>query len=220
MVKEGNSYQRDIKVLQYNLQIDINPAKTALVVVDMQNDVLHSQGILAKQGFLLDGVEAFVGRVSSLMNMCRAKGIPVIATRHIIRENHQGKAVGGGIWVEMRPHLQAAGYRQGTWGAQIIEGLPIPDFVVEKHRFNAFYGTGLESLLRSLQAEVIIFSGAATNICVESTIRDAFERDFRIIAIEDCLAAFTREAHEASLITLRFLGAVISSKELSKHLTK
>jgi ureidoacrylate peracid hydrolase len=67
----------------------------------------------------------------------------------------------------------------------------------------------MEYLLRGLKTEVIIFSGVATNVCVESTIRDAFFRDFGPIIIEDCVVAYTQQAHEASLRNLRFFGSAI-----------
>lgn len=219
MAKQENTEQQSFKMHQYNHPVRFELSKVALIVVDMQNDFILPQGIMAKQGHPLDDLEAFVERVASLMKMCKGKNIPIIATRHIIRENVHGQAVGGGIWVEMRPFLKVGGLRQGTWGAEIIDGLPVPDYIIDKPRFSAFYGTSLECLLRGLHTEVIIFSGVATNVCVESTIRDAFFRDFRVITIEDCVAAFTREAHEASLPMIRFLGAVISLNELSDFIT-
>jgi ureidoacrylate peracid hydrolase len=215
MIGKRDAPHQTFKVNQYNLPTNFDLDKVALMVVDMENDFIHSEGILAKQGFCVVDLDAFVKRVSNLMNLFKINGLPVIATRHIIREDTHGHAVGGGLWVEMRPFLKVAGFRQDTWGAKLIDNLPVPDYVIEKPRFSAFYETGLESLLRGLNTEVIVFSGVATNVCVESTIRDAFCRDFRTISIENCMAAYTLQAHEASLLALRFLGAVISLNELS-----
>ena len=206
--------QKEIKVYQYNLPLHIDPANMALIVVDMQNDFIHPDGILPKKSFGVADLDLFVERMSTLINACRAKGMPVIATRHIIKENDKGQAIGGGLWAEMRPFLKHEGFRLGTWGAELIEGLPVPDHVIDKPRFSAFYETGLYCLLRGIEAETLIFAGVATNVCVESTIRDAFFRDFNIITVENCTAAYSREAHNASLVTLRFLGAVISLNEL------
>jgi len=211
MNKEGViTPSKAFKVYQYSLPLHFNPSNTVLAVVDMQNDFIHPQGVLARQGLLFDDFEGFVKRVATLMGRCRSKGLPVVATRHIIHQNPQGQAVGGGLWVEMRPFLETEGFRQGSWGAEIIDGLPRPDYIIDKTRFSGFFETNMECLLRGLRAETIIFSGVATNVCVESIIRDAFFRDFRIIIIEDCMSAYTQEAHEASLKTLRFLGTVIS----------
>lgn len=210
MVDPENAPKQEFKVYEYNLPVTLEPTKTALLVVDMQNDFIHPRGILSRYGLSVNGLDSFVKRVSNLIELCQTKGLPVIATRHIIRQDRRGKAAGGGLWVEMRPFLKTEGFRSGTWGAEIIEGLPPPDFIVEKTRFSAFYETGMERLLRDLRIEFIIFSGVATNVCVESTIRDAFFRDFRIITVEDCVTAYTQPAHEGSLHTLRFLGAVIS----------
>jgi len=215
MNKEGVvNPSKAFKVYQYSLPLNFNPPNTVLAVVDMQNDFIHPQGVLARQGLLFDGLEGFVKRVANLMGRCRSKGLPVVATRHIIHQNPQGQAVGGGLWVEMRPFLKTEGFRHGSWGAEIIDSLPRPDYIIDKARFSGFFETNMECLLRGLRTETIIFSGVATNVCVESTIRDAFFRDFRIIIIEDCISAYTQEAHEASLKTLRFLGTVISLDKL------
>jgi len=215
MNKEGDvNPSKAFKVYQYSLPLNFNPQNTVLLVIDMQNDFIHPHGILGKQGLLIDGLEGFVKRVGNLIDLCRSKGLPIIATRHIIHQNQQGQAVGGGLWVEMRPFLKTEGFRQGSWGAEIVDGLPRPDYIIDKTRFSGFFETNMECLLRGLKAETIIFSGVATNVCVESTIRDAFYRDLRIIIIEDCILAYTQEAHEASLKTLRFLGTVISLDNL------
>jgi len=219
MKEQVGTSQKTFKVYQYNLPTDFVLNKVALMVIDMQNDFIHPKGILGRQGFCVVDLGTFVKRVADLMNLFKANGLPVIATRHIIRQNSQGHAIGGGLWVEMRPFLKVAGLRHGTWGAELIDGLPVPDYIIGKHRFSAFYETGLESLLRGLNTEVVVFSGVATNICVESSIRDAFCMDFRIISIENCMAAYTIQAHEASLLTLRFLGTVISLNELIQLLT-
>jgi ureidoacrylate peracid hydrolase len=215
MIKEGVANPpKAFNVYQYSLPLDFTPSHTVLAVVDMQNDFIHPQGVLGRQGLLVDGFEGFVQRVGKLVVLCRAKGLPIIATRHIIHQNPQGQAVGGGLWVEMRPFLKTEGFRPGSWGAEIVDGLPIPDYIIDKTRFSGFFETNMECLLRGLKTETIIFSGVATNVCVESTIRDAFFRNFRTIIIEDCISAYTQEAHEASLKTLRFFGTVISFNNL------
>ncbi len=206
--------RKGFKVYEYSLPFDFSPSRTILAVVDMQNDFVHPKGILGKEGVFVDGFERFVSKVGTLMEACRVKGLPVIATRHIIHQDPGGLAVGGGLWVEMRPFLKTGGFRHGSWGAEIVDGLPKPDYVIDKTRFSAFFETNMECLLRGLKTETIIFSGVATNACVESTIRDAFFRDFRPIIIEDCVAAYTQQAHEASLKNLRFFGTVISLNEL------
>ena len=210
MKNQGTRESQEIKIYQYNLPPVIDWTRAVLMVVDMQNDFIHPKGLLAKEGFQVDGLDILSDNVSRLMNGCRQQGIPIIATRHSIEEDASGQAVGGGLWVEMRPFLKTKGFRKGTWGAEIIQGLPTPDFFVDKPRFSAFYQTNLAGLLRGLGCEVIIFSGVATNVCVESTIRDAFFSDFRIVSIDNCMGAYTQQAHEASLITLRFLGDVLS----------
>jgi len=214
MASGQDSGKQDLKLYQYNLPICIDPGETALIVVDMQNDFIHPEGVLGRRGFDVEDLDNFVDRIGSLMKAFKSEGMPVIATRHIIQKNGAGEAVGGGLWVEMRQFLKRDGFREGTWGAQLIDGLELPDYIIDKPRFSAFYQTCLEALLRGLDIRTIVFSGVATNVCVDSTIRDAFFRDFHVVTVQDCVAAYSREANEASLVTLRFLGAVIKLNDL------
>jgi len=217
---KSHQEEQDITLYQYNLPMRVNPKIMGLIVVDMQNDFVHPDGALGKQGFKVDNLELLIGKINNLIKISKSYGIPVIGTRHIIRQNKRGEAEGGGLWVEMRQFLKHEGFREGTWGAELVEGLEPPEFIINKPRFSAFYETDLETLLRGVKVESIIFSGVATNVCVESTIRDAFFRDFRVISVEDCMGAYTREAHEGSLRTLRFLGSVRLLNEVSDLLNE
>jgi len=77
---------KDFKVYEYSLPFDLPLSRTILAVVDMQNDFIHPQGILGKEGVFVDGFEDLVSKVGTLMGACRMKGLPVIATRHIIHQ--------------------------------------------------------------------------------------------------------------------------------------
>jgi ureidoacrylate peracid hydrolase len=84
------------------------------------------------------------------------------------------------------------------------------DRVVQKHRYNAFHGTDLDMILRAKGITHLIFTGVATNVCVETTARDAVVRDYEIILVNDCLAGSSVEEHQASLRTLsRFFNATV-----------
>jgi ureidoacrylate peracid hydrolase len=107
-----------------------------------------------------------------------------------------------------------------TWNTDIIPELtPRPDdIVMYKHRYNGFYGTELEPTLRRRGVETIIFVGATTSVCVDSTVRDAMARDFHCIVVEDCVAEpigadFEHTNHDATLLTLQLLFASISDSQ-------
>ena len=117
-----------------------------------------------------------------------------------------------GLIAKVFPPIRGLGHCfAGSWDAQIIEELtPAPkDRGVEKHRFSGFFKTNLESLLRELQVETLVVSGIATNICVESTIRDAFYRDYSVVVPREATASFTEEQEGGALGNFAFAFAKV-----------
>lgn len=106
---------------------------------------------------------------------------------------------------------------RGTWGAQIVDSLtPGPDdHIISKRRYSAFYQTDLELCLRCWGIDTLIFTGVATEICVETTVRDAFIRDFDILVAGDAVASWDKEASRATLRTVEeSFGAVLSCEKI------
>jgi ureidoacrylate peracid hydrolase len=90
---------------------------------------------------------------------------------------------------------------EGTWGAEWYEILPEPgDAIVTKHRFSAFIGTDFDLILRAKGIESLILTGTRTNVCVESTARDAFMMDYYVVVLSDCTASGSEEAHQRGLL--------------------
>jgi nicotinamidase-related amidase len=122
---------------------------------------------------------------------------------------------------EVFPPIRALGHCfDGTWDAAIIGELcPDPrDYVVKKHRFSGFYQTDLDDLLRRLHVTSLVVSGIATNICVESTIRDAFFRDYPVVVPREATASFTEEAEAGSFANFGFAFARLLPLEEVVHL--
>jgi nicotinamidase-related amidase len=161
----------------------IIPEKTAMIVVDMQNDFVQEGAPIE-----IPRARAMVPRLHRLLDVCRAHQIPVIYIHHVIR----GGDIDAG---RLADHHEAIRNNQaiiaGTPNVEIYEGLkPHPgDFVVAKPRYSAFYGTDLEAILRSKGIDTLIISGTVTNVCCESTTRDAFSRDYKVIFLSDGNAA-------------------------------
>lgn len=154
--------------------------KPALIVVDMQNAFLSEDGSLNKAGFDISPPKGIVQNVARVINEARKYGVPVIYTRQIFREDF---ADAGSI-MEIWPHLKETGALvEGSWDAQIIDEVkPLQwDFIVNKHRFSAFYNTDLEIILRCLRIQTLIVVGVTTSTCVESTVRDAQFGDFKVV---------------------------------------
>ena len=108
---------------------------------------------------------------------------------------------------------------EGTWGCDFYgEVRPLPeDIVVVKHRFNAFIDTDLNLILRSMGVRTLIFTGIATHVCVESTVRHAFFYDYYNVVVRDCVATWDDELHRVALKNMDFLfGQVVDSKEFGQ----
>ncbi len=196
-------------------EIKINPKETALLVIDMQNDVLHENGAVKELG-----VGRFAREVGTIENtkrtidFARKNKIPVIYVKMVLRPDYAD--VVDVAFGKILKDTQAL--KQGSWGAEIVDELRSEktDYIVEKRRGSAFYNTDLEILLRGLRRRVLMITGVVTNFCVEATIRSAVDRDFEVIVLSDCLASINKEAQEFPLkVTFPLLGRVATSQELT-----
>src|SRR5215469_13415344 len=181
----------------------------ALVVVDMQNGFCHPEGSFPSIGLGLEGAEAAVENAAIAVKQARAADVPVIFTRHLYR---LGRADEGPALIRNSPALAVVnGLAAGSWDAEVIDdlGCTPEDLRVDKVRFDAFQWTSLEPLLRHLSVSRLMICGVVTNLCVETTVRSAFMRDFPVTLIEDACAAKTRRLHSLSI-------EVLSSYELAE----
>lgn len=193
----------------------VNPATSALVVIDVQNDFCAKGGYYDKTGADLTFATAAVDRLVRFIDAARAAG-----TRVIYARNHYDPVY---VSETQKARLKRVGWdipycRQGTWGADFYKVSPSPDeVIVTKHRFDAFYGTDLEVVLRANKVQSLMFAGVATNVCVESTLRSAFFRDFEVVVLEDCCASRNARMHEATLDNVRqFFGIVTKADDVEQ----
>lgn len=194
-----------------DLQLDIKT--TALLVVDMQNDFVHERGGHAKI-YDVKPLRRIINQLRKLLESARNVGVPIIYTKMV----HRGPAYQRKLSVG-----RSIVIREGTWNAEIIDELkPKPsDYIVEKRRYSAFYNTDLEVLLKGLDTETVIVTGVGTNVCVESTVRDAIDRDYRVILVKDCTASPDPKSHAATCRNVKIMaGEVLSSEELMKAFKK
>lgn len=174
----------------------------ALLVVDMQNGFCHPQGSFTRIDMGLEGADQAVHHAAIAVAQARRAAVPVVFTRHLYRP---GRADEGRALKRNSPALAGVdGLETGTWDAEIVDelGCGPNDLVVDKVRFDAFQWTSLEPLLRGLGADELVICGVVTNICVETTARSAFMRDFAVTLLADCCAAKTRRLHELSIEVL------------------
>lgn len=195
----------------------VTPENVALIVVDMQNIWVHPRGTR-----YLPMSEEIIPNLKNLLAFCRASGIPVIYLYTTKRKD----LADAGIFADLKPESHQVddpwSNFEGTPGAEILEAVkPLAgEIVIKKFRYSGFYGTQLENILRQLRRDTIAISGAATNVCCDSTARDGAMRDFRVIFLSDCNAAFSPEEQEATLKNFaKHFGLVMDSKEFMNRLS-
>jgi ureidoacrylate peracid hydrolase len=198
-----------------------DPSRAAVLVVDMQNDFCHENGIIARQGRNMAFKKAMAPRLARFLDTARRNRVPVIFIRQVnIRQSLSEVA----MEQKRRTQPKAGGLicAEGSWGAEYYMVSPKPgEAVVTKHRYSGFNGTDLDLILRSMKVRSIILTGVATNACVETTARDGFMNDYYVVLLSDCTATSTVEDQEATLRNIRtYFGVVVDSKEVIACWTK
>ncbi|MCS7173857.1 MAG: cysteine hydrolase [Armatimonadetes bacterium] len=189
----------------------VRPGHTALVVIDMQNDFCHPEGAWGKLGMSLEATHRMLPRLESLLRHARAAGVQVVFVG-----THYLPEVLTPVWTERREHRRRVPMlRPGTWGAEFVLPPEPQDFVVYKHRYSAFHGTSLDLVLRGRGIQTVVLTGTVTNVCVETTARDACQREYYVVVVEDCCSALSEEDHRVALRNVdRYFGEVVSSEAL------
>jgi nicotinamidase-related amidase len=188
----------------------IDPQKTALLVLDMQNDFVEESALLQVKT-IRNGLVAY----KEFIGNCREKGMSIFYTRHTYFP--------GNTSVEARlfPVLMQDGLRKGTRGWDIAQEIypKENDVIINKTRFDAFYQTNLEKILREKEIENIIISGTMTQVCCESTARSAMYRDFNVLFLSDLTFSSKPEMHINTLKVIdRYFGQTMDSEEALKGL--
>ena len=194
---------------------------TALLVVDMQNDFCARDGYLDRKSRIdVQSRQEVASKIMELATSARQGGAPVIwivaiYDLELLSAAHCARAarLSGG----------EALCAEGSWGADFFEAVAPArgELVIRKHRYSAFNGTNLAAELHSRAIHTLIVTGVATNVCVDSTLRDGFFEGFHIVVPQDCVAADDRALHEATLSTIeRSFGYVTDSETLVGLLTR
>jgi len=210
--------------------LEIDPGRSAVLVVDMQNDFGSRGGMFERAGIDISAIEAAARATAPVLRAAREARLPVVYVKmeHEPDLSDAGPA-DGPHWIKHLPMRvgdtvlapdgsQSRILVRGTWNTQILDLLaPKPgDRIVSKHRYSAFYETDLDETLGELGVRFLLVTGCTTSVCVESTVRDAMFRDYTCIVLEDCTAepigaGLPRTNHEASLLTIETLFGWVSN---------
>jgi nicotinamidase-related amidase len=209
------------------MQIEvIDPKKTAMIVVDMQNDFVASGAAMETPA-----ARAVVPKLAEALKICRDAGIKVIYTAHVHRRDGSDM----GLFDDMHPPIaNREALVDGTPGVDIYSDVaPAPgEHVIKKHRYSGFFGTDLDIILREWGVDTVIISGTTTENCCHATARDAMFRNYRVVFLSDATATYdypdrgfgpmpAAEVHDATLVILAASTAhVMSVEEMSARISR
>jgi biuret amidohydrolase len=195
---------------------EIDPARTAMIVVDMQNDFVATGAPMETPA-----ARAIVPRLAEALKICRAAGIRVIYTAHV----HRRDGCDMGLFDDMHPPIaNRDALVDGTPGVDIYPDLApgSGEHVIKKHRYSGFFGTDLDIILREWRIDTVIISGTTTENCCHATARDAMFRNYRVVFLSDATATYdypdrgfgpmpNAEVHRATLVILAASTAHVMS---------
>ena len=182
-----------------NDELKLDPARCAILIQDLQNDVMIDGGAFAETGSPEHAKEQnVVANVADLAAACRAKGVAVIHVWYVVEPGAPGLKLNAPLFQGVN---DTNGLVRGTWGAAPAEGLEPRDgdLIVEKMRMSAWQGTRLENLLAGLGRDTIIITGAWTNMSIEHTARTGADKGFFIVVPEDGCSTMNADWHNASI---------------------
>jgi gluconolactonase len=199
--------------------LQLDPNRCALIIQDMQNDVIIEGGAFAESGAPGHAIsQNAVANVADLAAACRSAGVPVIHVWYIVDEGAAGLKQNAPLFQGVK---ESGGLVRGTWGAAPADGLEpqAGDHVVEKMRMNGFYETRLDILLRGLGAETILITGAWTNMSIEHTARHGADAGYEVVVASDGTSTVSDEWHDAALnYAMNNVGKVASCAEIKAAL--
>ena len=200
-------------------KLRLNPKRTALLIQDLQNDVMVARGAFADTGAPQHAKEQnVVGNVQKLANAFRRKKAPVIHVWYIVEKGAPGLKQNAPLFQGVKG---ANALVRGTWGAKPAKGLEPKsgDFVVEKMRMSAWQDTKLETLLAGLGIDTIVVTGAWTNMSIEHTARTGADKGFYMVVPEDCCSTMNADWHNASInYALQNVSTVTDGKTVAAAL--
>ena len=182
-----------------DVALQLDPKRSALIIQDMQNDVIIEGGAFADSGAPAHATaQNAVANVAQLAERCRAAGVPVIHIWYIVEPGARGLKLNAPLFQGVQ---EANALVRGSWGAAPADGLEPSDgdHIVEKMRMNGFFQTRLDVLLRGLGAESIVIAGAWTNMSIEHTARHGADAGYNVVVVSDGTSTTGEEWQNAAL---------------------
>ena len=202
----------------------LDTSRTAVIVIDVQNDFCSPGGYMHQESHPLDMVQEMLPNLKAFLAGAKEAGVPRIFFQANYATDYNWYL--SPVWLERARrsnpkggHIDYAVCEEGAWGFEIVDGFQPSgmkdEIVIKKHRYSGFVGTELDLVLRSRGIKTVVMTGVATNVCVESTARDAFMRDYHVVLLSDCSATYSDAEQEATLANIRqYFGEVTTSADV------
>jgi nicotinamidase-related amidase len=212
------------KIVLTELEELVDPAHTALIVIDMQRDFIEPDGLFATLGIDLSMYAQSRPKLAALLGAARKTGTTVVHLQNTALADRMSDSPAQ-IRFNLRMHKDARRNQPplrytipGTPGHEFArEFTPLKnELVVAKYRSSGFWGTNLLMLLRSNGIKTVVVGGCTTEGCVESTARDAMFNDFYVVIAEDCVASDDKAQHEASMLLMRHRFDLAAGDEIQR----
>jgi len=199
--------------------VTLDPGRTALIIQDLQNDVIAEGGAFADSGAPAHAQsQNVVENVKNLAQAARDAGVPVIHVHYIVEKGAPGLKLNAPLFQGVK---EADALVRGTWGAAPVDGLEPQegDLVVEKTRMNGFHNTILDNLLRGFGTETLVITGAWTNMSIEHTARHGADAGYEIVVVSDGTSTVSDEWQNAGLnYALTNVGQTATAQEVAASL--
>ena len=184
------------------MAVTLDPKRTALLTIDLQNDFLHPDGAYGRAGQSAEAISALPARIRPVLDALRARGGTYISAQFTLVPGPEGAPLIAPHLKALRPFLTKGDFAPGGFGHSLVDDLSPADYTIEKVAYSAFYQTRLEYILRALDIDHLIVGGIVTNGGVASTLRDAHLRNIETTMLTDGCAAFRQDVHDATLLSL------------------
>jgi ureidoacrylate peracid hydrolase len=212
--------------------VTIDLTRTAVLVVDMQNDFASPGGLFERAGIDVSLIQQVIGPTAHVIETARAQGIKIVYLKMgfcpdlsdlgtpdaVNRVRHLAYGVGQAVTAPDGTDSRVL--IRDTWNTDIVSELAphAGDIVIYKHRYSGFFQTNLDETLQQLGVKTLIVTGCTTSVCVESTVRDAMFRDYACVLLSDCMAEpigqdFSRSNHDATLLLMQALFGWVSESD-------
>lgn len=190
-----------------------DPARVAVLTIDLQNDFLHPEGAYGRAGQAAPAIAALPARIRPVIDALRARGGSYISAQFTLVPGRDGEPLIAPHLKRLRPFLGRGDFAPGSFGNALVDDLAPADFTIEKVAYSAFWQTRLDHVMRAAGIDRLIVGGIVTNGGVASTLRDAHLRNVETLMLTDGCAAFDATVHEATLLSLKTVTAQATCAE-------